>query len=81
MATQKMLFKVGVVRWTKTAGWTHEYGIFRLEHDSMLGDMPGSYRDESVMEMFGLREDQPEYDRVTCFEELRDAMDKEPGCH
>jgi hypothetical protein len=65
MITNKVPFKVGIDRYVDGSGWTHEYGIFNLDPDSTLGDMPESYReDETIMEMVGLRHDQPGYDQV-----------------
>ncbi len=70
----RMRFKVGIVRHTREEGWSREYGIFLLEEDSDLGEIyPG---DEAVTGMFGLREDQPGYEKVTDFASLHDVVNE-----
>lgn len=70
-------FKVGIVRCHPEKGWSHEYRIMLLESDSMLGDLPDDIKDDpNVTEEMALREDQPEYDRVTDFHSLRRVFDE-----
>ncbi len=70
----EMRFKVGIVRHTSTEGWSREYGIFLCEENSYLKEVyPG---DEAVVYMFGLRESQHGYEKVTDFDSLRDVMDE-----
>lgn len=70
-----MRFKVGIVRNIPGKGWKFEYGIFKLDADSMLADMPYQYiNDPSIVDMFGVREDQPEYDEVHDFNSLTAAL-------
>jgi hypothetical protein len=78
MMTKKVPFKVGIARYVKGSGWTHEYGIFNLDPYSTLGDMPQSYReDETIMEMNGLRYDQPGYNQVHDYRSLMRQLEEE----
>lgn len=74
----KMWFKVGIslsspvidAEGRETWKWSSRYELHLLPADSTLSDVPVWGNHPDVMEMMGLREDQPEYDSVSSYEDL-----------
>jgi hypothetical protein len=69
----KMNFKVGIARYIKGMGWSYEYRIVKLLPDSTLSEITN---DDTIMEAFGMREDQPEYNFVMDYTSLVRAMEE-----